>query len=196
MRNILHINSTFDWTKDSLLFLKRNFLTILLLGLVAGLGRAAQLRAFGEIPAWLDVSLEVIIQSARLLTFVFALGLNNFKSGVKRISAALLQKSGGLSKRQIAWHKLKTHWKKLLWNMAALLAMSFLINLFIDHIAYETCMYVSLQKRGIINVNASEWTIILFLKNISVIPLTLVFNAMFVLWLTNKLPSHLSKAVD
>ena len=188
MKKKFALKNTLEWTEASLQFIKKNFLIILTLGLVAGFGRAAQLRAFGEIPGWLDGSLEVVIQSARILIFIFALGQTNISNGIKRIGSIFSGKTESYEKRRFAWHKLKTNRGRMLWNMAVFLLISVFINMFIDHIAYETCLYVSLRDRGIINGIASEWTIILFLKNLSVIPLTLIFNAMCLLWLANKLP--------
>ncbi|MCF0062534.1 hypothetical protein MUK70_01730 [Dyadobacter chenwenxiniae] len=189
MKNMTDLSTTLDWTQHSLRFLKKHFLVILSLGLIAGLGRSAQLSAFGDIPFAVDLALEVAIQSARILIFLFALGLTNVRSGFKRTAAVFSMKKDSSQKRRQALTKFKLHWKKMLWNLGAFLIMSFLINLFIDHVAYETCMYISLRERGILHSNAPEWTIILFLKNLSVIPLTLVFNAMCLLWLINKLPA-------
>lgn len=188
MKNITELSTTLEWTQHSLRFLKKHFLVILSLGLIAGLGRAAQLKAFGEISATLHLVLEVIIQSARILIFLFALGVTNVLSGLKRVAAIFSVKKDSSQMRRAALGKFRMHWKRMLWNLCAFLIISFLINLFIDHIAYETCMYISLQERGILYADASEWTIILFLKNLSVIPFTLVFNAMCLLWFVNRLP--------
>ncbi|SKB71364.1 hypothetical protein [Dyadobacter psychrophilus] len=188
MKNITDLRTTLDWTHHSLYFLRKHFLVILTLGLIAGLGRAAQLKAFGEISSTLHFVLEMIIQSARMLIFLFALGVTNIRSGIKRTVAIFSVKKDSSQKRKLALEKFKLHWKRMLWNLGAFLIISFLINLFIDHIAYETCMYISLRERGLLHANASEWTIILLLKNLSVIPLTLVFNAMCLLWFINRLP--------
>ena len=64
------------------------------------------------------------------------------------------------------------------------------INLLIDLLAYETCLYLTLKKEGILVDTSSEWTILLFFKNILVIPFTLVFETVFLLWVTNKLANR------
>jgi hypothetical protein len=61
------------------------------------------------------------------------------------------------------------------------------INYFIDLLAYETCLYLSLKSDGILAESSSEWTILLFFKNLTVIPLTLIFDTVLLLWLANKL---------
>jgi hypothetical protein len=38
--------------------------------------------------------------------------------------------------------------------------------------------------------SSSEWTILLFFKNLTVIPLTLIFDAILLLWLSNKLSNN------
>ena len=67
------------------------------------------------------------------------------------------------------------------------------MNLLIDHLAYETCLYLALRYNGILVDTSSEWTILLFFKNISVIPFTLVFETIVLLWLTNKTTSDAIK---
>ncbi|NIJ54168.1 hypothetical protein [Dyadobacter arcticus] len=194
MNTLLRVTQKFDSTLNSLRFVRKHFLIILILGLIAGLGRAAQLRAFGAIAPWLDTFLEITIQTARILIFLFSLGLTNVKKGITRFVSVFSFETGTSKNWKSAWAKLKTEWVAVTLNMAAFLFISFLINLMIDHIAYETCLYLTLKRDGLLSADSSEWAIILFFKNISVIPFTLVFNATLLLWFANRLPQHVREA--
>jgi hypothetical protein len=86
----------------------------------------------------------------------------------------------------LAVEKVKRQWVNLLINYAGLLLIAGAINLLIDQVAYETCLFLSLKERNILADGTSEWTILLFFKNITVIPLTLVFQTVLAFWIFNK----------
>lgn len=154
---------------------------------MAAFGRVIQLGAFGKIAFSLNILLEVIIQSARLMIFFYALGLANFKLGALRIKNLFTNKGNLKRHLSLVIQGLKKQWSSVLLNMFAFLIIAWIINFLIDQLAYQTCLYITLKKDGIIAESSSEWTILLFFKNISVIPLNLIFNAILLLWLTNKL---------
>lgn len=160
---------------------------ILALGMVAALGRAAQLRAFGPISPIADNALEVIIQFARIMVFVYALGLTNVKKGIARIKLLLTSKATWKENSRIAFQKFKKDWRSIVANFVIYLLIALLVNKLIDYAAYQTCLYAKLKTHSIISGDSSEWVIILFFKNLSVIPFTLIFNAVFLLWVTNKM---------
>ncbi len=103
--------------------------------------------------------------------------------------------SAGANRRK-NWHaavqKLKSNWLAVILNLAAFLLIAWSINYLIDYAAYQTCMYTKIKSSQIIADEASEWAFILFLKNISVIPFTLIFNALFLRWVTNRLTGSFS----
>ena len=72
-------------------------------------------------------------------------------------------------------------------NIVGFLLIAWAINYLIDVLAYETCLYLTLKKDGILVESSSEWAILLFFKNLTVIPLTLIFDTVLLLWLANKL---------
>lgn len=172
--------------KASLLFVKKHFYTIFALGLIAAFGRVIQLRGFGEIPSWLHIALEVIIETSRLLIVLFVIGWANVKTGLQRIISFFSKRSKIRMHSKIAIQKMKGQWGHILVNCAGLLLIAAGINLLIDHVAYETCLFLTLKNRNILADGTSEWTILLFFKNITVIPLTLVFQAVLALWILNK----------
>ena len=188
MTTSLKVSRRLDWTLHSVRFFKNHFLLIFGLGLVAALGRATQLGAFGQIPSGLHILVEAVVNVARLLIFLYALGLTNVRTGAIRLAALFTNNRSRRQNWQLASQKLRAEWAAILLNLIVFLLIAFLINLLIDHIAYQTCMYAKLKAGNIISGQASEWTLILFYKNISVIPFTLIFNALFCLWLINRLP--------
>ncbi|MVM32125.1 hypothetical protein GO755_18895 [Spirosoma sp. HMF4905] len=188
MTTSLKLLKSLDWTIHTIRFIKNHFLIIFGLGLIAAFGRAIQLRAFGPISPLSNTLLEVVVESARVLIFVYALGLTNVKTGVLRLVQLVTNRQSRKQNWRLAVQKMKDKWPSLLINLVAFSIIALLFNKLINHIAYETCLYITLQARQIISNKSSEWAIILFFKNISVIPFTLIFNALFFLWLVNRLP--------
>lgn len=157
------------------------------LGFIAALGRVIQLGGFGQITSWMNVVLEIVIESARILLFLYVLGLANIKNGVLRIKHLLTSKVDRKKFFTIAIQKLKQQWFLVGLNIIGFLLIAWGINFLIDLLAYETCLYLSLKTDGILAESSSEWTILLFFKNLTVIPLTLIFDTVLLLWLANKL---------
>ena len=172
---------------NSLYFFKKHFITIIGLGFIAALGRVIQLGGFGQITTWMNVILEIVIESARILLFLYVLGWANIKNGVLRIKHLLTRKEDRKKFLTVAIHKLKKQWFLVSLNIIGFLLIAWTINFLIDLLAYETCLYLSLKTDGILAESSSEWTILLFFKNLTVIPLTLIFDTVLLLWLANKL---------
>jgi hypothetical protein len=166
------------------------------LGLIAAFGRVIQLEGFGKITSWMNVVLEVVVESARVLIFLYVLGLADIKNGAVRIRNLFTHKDNRKLNWTIATQKLKKQWFYILLNIIGFLLIAGLINYLIDQLAYETCFYLTLKKGGILVDSSSEWTILLFFKNISVIPLMLVFDAIFLLWITNKFKGRLAADME
>ncbi|QNF31597.1 hypothetical protein HUW51_02225 [Adhaeribacter swui] len=185
------ISGKLSWLFGSFSFIGQHFKVIMALGFIAGLGRVIQLGGFGEVTSVTHIVLEVIIESARLLLFVYALGLANVKSGLSRIKHLFTQKPNRKLKWQAAKQNFKNNWLAFVFNCVGFSLIAAGFNYLIYLLAYETCLYLTLISHQILVSTASEWTILLFFKNLSVIPFTLVFEALFFLWITNTF--HLNK---
>lgn len=181
-----------DWTVHTIRFVKNHFLIIFVLGLIAAVGRAIQLRVFGPVSPLSHTVLEIVIEGARILLFFYALGLTNVRAGANRLIHLITNKQGRKQNWRVAIQKVKEKWFAILINFVVFSVIAFLFNGLINHIAYETCLYITLKSRQLISDQTSEWAIILFFKNISVIPFTLIFNALFLLWLVNRLPKSVA----
>lgn len=155
--------------------------------MVAALGRVIQLGGFGEITTSFHVILEVVIESARLFLFLYVLGLSNVKKGGSYIKYLFTQSENRKQNWRIALGRLRQQWASILLNLLVFSGVAYSINYLIDLVAYETCLLLTLKQDGLIANTASEWTILLFFKNLSVIPFTLTFQAIFLLWITDRL---------
>ena len=171
------LNPGLFWLHNSMFFLRQHFGVILFLGLVAAFGRVIQLGGFGSIEAWMNIVLEVVVESARIILFLYVLGLASIKDGALRIKRLFLWKGIDKTQRNAALSKMKRQWRSIVLNFAGFLVIAFVANYMIDLLAYETCLYLKLKQGGVLASTSSEWTIILFFKNLSVIPFTLVFEA-------------------
>jgi len=175
---------------NAIYFIKKHFLVILGLGLISAFGRVIQLGGFGEIQGWVNIVLEIIVGSSRILLFLFVLGLANVKKGLLRIRNLFTKKDMWSSNWSASIQKIKNQWLSILLNLAAFLIIASIFNYLIDQLAYQTCLYLSLKENGVLVGSSSEWTILLFFKNLSVIPFTLVFETLLILWIAGKLNNY------
>ncbi|MPR33309.1 hypothetical protein [Salmonirosea aquatica] len=190
MNHPLRLFEKLDCFHSAVNFFRKHFLIVLGLGLIAALGRVIQLGGFGEISSGVTIILEVVVESARVLLFLYVIGLANVKAGFVRIKKIFTHKADRRAQWSIALRNLRTQWFTLLLNFIMFSLVAWLLNYLIDQLAYETCLYLTLRENGILNDTSSEWTILLFFKNLSVIPFTLIFEAMFLLFITNKLGKY------
>lgn len=182
----IQIIPSLAWLRVTLLFFRNHFLVVLGLGFVAAIGRIVQLGAFGPISPGLHITMEVLVESARIWLFVYALGLTKVKKGFARIKLMVTSREAWASHWREARSRLRYEWRALVASFVIYMLIAWMINLLIDHTAYQTCLYYKLKVNNIIAEQSSEWVIILFFKNLSVIPLTLIFNALFLLWVTGR----------
>ena len=181
----LKVTEKLNWLLVTLHFMRRHCIILLVLGLVAAFGRTIQLGAFGKISPAVKILLEIVIELSRFLMIVFVLGIANFRKGITKIRNFFTNSHHRKQHWSTAFRKIKLQWPQLLLNLLAFSVLVLTINYLIDLLAYQTCLYLTLKTKGIIATTSSEWTIILFFKNISVIPFTLIFYGVFLLWVTN-----------
>ncbi|MEI9945325.1 MAG: hypothetical protein WDN26_14055 [Chitinophagaceae bacterium] len=178
--------------KNTLRFFKKHFLVITGLGLIAAFGRVIQLGGFGAITSWANILLEIVIEGSRLALFLYVLGLANIKKGILRIKHFFTQKRNRRLRWAMAVQTVKKQWLSILLDIIGFLIIAWAINYLIELLAYKTCFYLSLKDHGVLADSSSEWTVLLFFKNLSVIPFTLIFETLLVLWVTKKLTSYKS----
>jgi hypothetical protein len=182
-----NFSGKFNLLHHTLYFFRKHFIVIMILGLIAALGRVIQLGGFGQVGHSMNIVLELVVESARILLFLYVLGLANIKTGILRIKYLVTCKGNRKLLLTNALQKLKTQWISVFLNIAGFLLIAWTMNYLIELLAYETCFYLTLKKDGILVESSSEWTILLFFKNLTVIPFTLIFETVLILWLSNKL---------
>ena len=178
------ITEKFSWLLVTLHFIKQHYKMLLVLGLIAAFGRTIQLGAFGKISALVKILLEIVIELSRVLMIIFVLGIANFRKGITKTRTFFANRQRRKQYRVTAFRTIQLQWPQMLLNVLAFAVLAFAVNYLIDLLAYQTCLYLTLKTKGIIATTSSEWTIILFFKNISVIPFTLIFYGVFLLWVT------------
>jgi hypothetical protein len=161
---------------------------------IAAFGRVIQLGGFGKISDVENVILEVVVELSRMIIFLFVLGAANIKRGLYHIRQFLSGKYNLRARLTIALKRVRLHWLSITLNFIGFLFIAGIINFLIDQLAYQTCLFLSLRREGILVDTSSEWTILLFFKNILVIPFTLVFETILLLWITNSLTIKTSQS--
>ncbi len=173
---------------STLVFMKRHWITLFCLGLIAGVGRVVQLGGFGEVTPVTHGLLEVLVEGSRVAILLFVVGLANIRMGFRHVVGLLSGKVAIGKFARTVWSKMKLRWIALSLSFIAFALIAGVMNMLIDQLAYETCLFITLKRGGVLADSASEWTILLFFKNISVIPFTLVFETLLLLWLANRWP--------
>jgi hypothetical protein len=192
---ISYLSNRLSWLTTSLHFFKRHLLTVVICGLVAGVGRVAQLGGFGETTPLTNGVLEVLVEGSRLFLLLFVLGGGNSIAGWRRVRLFFVNSE----KRKAFILKAKTGIRSngwpILFSFIGFSIIAVVLNLLIQTLAYETCLFITLKMRGILSDSSSEWTILLFFKNLSVIPFTLIFQTLLLLWITGRVNGAVGKNV-
>ena len=154
--------------------------TVLGLGLVAAIGRMVQVGAAGEIPRATHLALEVAIEGARLALLLHVLGEGSMVAGGHTVARILRQPRAAWQRARAA---LRGRSPGVVLNLLAFGAIAAVANFAIFRIAGQWTALAMLKHCGWIADQAGPWVTILFLKNVSIIPWTLVFLAGLACWL-------------
>lgn len=173
--------------KHTFFFSLRHFRVIIGLAFIAGLGRYIQLKGFGDIHSLTNILLEIIVEGARVLLLLYILGLADIKKGVLRIKHFLTDKEKRAQFGTVFRQHVKMYWNAIILSLIGFSIIAWLLNYCIDVIIYKTSLISFLKDKGILNPQASEWPVLLFIKNLTVIPYTLVFETLLLLWLAGRL---------
>ena len=187
MNASFNLSGKWSSLRATLHFFRKHFAVVFGLGLLAALGRVAQLGGFGPVTSWMNFFLEIAVEGARVLLFLYVLGLADVKRGWLRIRRFFANSD----QRKLLWdtavHNFKTQWVPILLNILGFLLIASALNFLIDWLAYETPLLLKLKENGLLSTSSSEWVLLLFFKNLTVIPLMIVFETVLALWVTDKL---------
>jgi hypothetical protein len=174
--------SALDPLRRSFVFCGRFLPVVLVLGLVAAVSRALQIGAAGELTREAHLALEVIVEGARSLLALYVLGLGSMLGGWMALKRAFGLRAHFRSELREAF---RARWKVLVVNLLAFGAIAALVNGAIFAVARNWTALEMLKHCGWIAEQAGPWVTILFPKNVTLIPWTLVFMVMLGFWLVS-----------
>ncbi|MCC9076085.1 hypothetical protein FKZ61_008170 [Litorilinea aerophila] len=171
----------------ALSLMSRNVLLITILVLVPAIGRVIQtdeVRIVNKQTYWL---IEIIVEGARVILFIFLIGSGVFSLGIERIKSIFkTPKMQWYVIPSTVFHSIKTHYFELLATTVVFTLLAFLLNSLIQYLVSDEKLLLSIHKNTTLKF-LNKTSLSLFLKNLSVIPLTLFYEAWLILTLLNLL---------
>jgi hypothetical protein len=167
-------------------FINKHLLKVGMLNLVAAMGRFIQEGGMGKITAETFSLLEISIELSRVLLVLLVVGNSSISAGFRIILSIFKMKAfdwkqvGRQLINNIAWNKIA-----LSVNLVIFMIVATITNISIDLVTHLFLLNW-LKVNGLLAA-ASPWPVILFLKNVSIIPFTLVFECVLVLFLIGKI---------
>jgi len=167
-------------------FINRHWLSTGVLNLAAASGRFVQEGGTGKISVEVFSLLEITVELSRVLLVLLVIGNGSVNAGFRRIVSVFRMKRADWKQ---VWYQLKTNvaWNKIALsiNLVIFMVIGTVANIAID-LATHLFLLNWLKSNDLLAVTASQWPVILFLKNVSIIPFTLVFECLLVLFLIGK----------
>lgn len=161
---------------------------ITFLMLVAALGRAFQMKAAGPVSPFLYWFLEMLVAFARILTLLVIGGFGSIRQGGRNFIGILKMKSQDWRQAGAATMKTFSHdWAVFLMSIIVFSCIAFVMNRSITLVAANDKFLQALKDNHILVQSASGMPVVFFLKNLTVIPFTMIFDVAIVLWLCGKL---------
>jgi hypothetical protein len=161
---------------------------IIVICLFASVGRAIQMGVVGEVSSSWYITLEVIVALSRLTLLVAVIGKGNVLLGFRKISSVFRSKK---EERKKGWsivvERFKTHWLMILWNCLVFGLLAFLINHLIGYLSSLPELLSFLKENNLLHEDAAQTPVVFFLKNLTVIPFTLIFEYGIFLFLINRM---------
>lgn len=166
-------------------FIRQNFLTTFVPGLISGLCRFVQEGGAGPVSVSTQATLGIVVFLSRTIIVLSAAGQGNVLEGLNRIFkvfsfSAADWKMTGLNLKSNARFNLIA----LVVNILLFVMVSIFINVSLAFLTEATPFLAYLRSLGLLAPAAGKWPVILFLKNISVIPFAFVFEIFLVMFLT------------
>ena len=165
-------------------FIRRHFFGFITLGLVAALGRFFQEGGQGEVSTLVYILLEIAVNLSRVLLALFVVGNGSIVKGFERIiSVFTLKKADWINLWRTMVDNVLTYRIALIVNFIIWLGVAVIVNIVLHVIFSATPALEWFHSTGILATTASKWPVMLFLKNISIIPFSLIFEILFISWI-------------
>jgi hypothetical protein len=165
-------------------FIRHNFFTTIAPGLVAGVCRYIQEGGIGEVSVSTQASLGMVVFLARAIIVFSVAGDGNILDGVAEIFKIFSMNSSDWKNTGM---NLKGNFRynliALFVNIFIFIMISLLINIGLSFLMEYTPFLTYLKEHHIMAPSASHWPVLLFLKNISIIPFAFVFEILLIMFL-------------
>lgn len=167
--------------------LKKNFLLILSLGLAASIGRFFQEGGMGQVSSSIHSILEVVVNGARLLIILVIIGQGYVLVGFRNFTNIFRFTR---TKWHVVWTNVKDNFSNnipaIIVNFIIYIIIAVIVNITLFSLFEYTPFLEWLKSNLLLSPTASKWPVLLFFKNISIIPFTLVFETLFVMWIVER----------
>jgi hypothetical protein len=168
--------------RRTLQFIGRHLPLVGVLCAISASGRFVQTGWTSLAGTMAQVALEIVVEGARVVLALAAIGGGNPLTGVETIKRLFRTiKTDKASPAVDVGKQLSSHWKSYAWDFAFYCGVAFALNLIIN-VTVDIPAVVELTHTLGAEGSGSAT---LFMKNLSVIPLTIIFQVFFVTRLLN-----------
>lgn len=157
----------------------------------ASVGRAIQLGWETSIPPALSLGLEVVVQGARIAIFLVVLGHGSLETGIERVRQVFdTPEDKRESQFDSIWTAARRHWIDVTASVVVFAAFALVVNVAIAQVAANQSVLAFVSSLGVgIGDEALKTALAFFLKNVTIIPLTIV-------WMVVGLYGYLASKTD
>jgi hypothetical protein len=103
-----------EWVRATVRFFGKHFIVVMLLGLIAALGRVMQLGGFSHVSFWQKGVLEIFVALARISLFLYVLGAASTRKGIYRARTFFVDSEKRNDYLQTALKNFKVQWPIIL----------------------------------------------------------------------------------
>lgn len=166
-------------------FIRQNFLTTFVPGLISGLCRFVQEGGAGPVSVSTQAILGIVVFLSRTIIVLSAAGQGNIVEGLNQIFKIFSLSAGewkmvGMSLKE----NVRFNLPALIVNVIVFVVISIGVNVGLAFLMEATPFLTHLKSLHLLAPTAGQWPVILFLKNISIIPFAFVFEILLVMFLT------------
>lgn len=154
---------------------------------IPALGRIVQTSGLGSINTFTYWVLEIPVEGARILFLFLLIGNGKIAKGLELIiSIFSLTKEQWKSVTSTVINNLRLYTTELLVTTLAFILLAVAVNYLIKYAANSEQLLFKIQQFSLLK-NFNSVSLTLFVKNLTIIPLTLIFEIWLVLKLINKI---------
>jgi len=167
-----------NWVNNIIM---QHLLLVLVLIFIPAIGRVIQTNGFGNINTFTYWMLEIPVEGARILFLIFLIGDGKFVQGLERLDVPIrMIKEQWKTVPATIINNLKLHSTELIITTLAFILFALVLNYLIKYTINSGQLVFKLQQ-SILLKYFNPVSVILFLKNITIIPLTIIFEVWLIL---------------